>query len=248
MEFSWTTFVIEIVNFVILVWILKRFFYKPVLDVIKRRRAGIDQTLAQAKSIHDEAETIQKQYEGRLADWEREKKTAYDQLQDELDRERTKQLEALRATLDEEREKARVLEQRRGEDMRQRQEQLAMRQGAQFTSRLLQRFAAPELEARLVDLTAADLASLVPERLEALRDAFAELDRPVTITSAYPLATAQRETIETALGHALQTDKLECRFEENPELIAGLRISLGPWMLRANLQDELEFFVGSAHA
>ena len=43
-------FVLEIINFLVLVWILKRFLYKPVLDVIARRRAGIEKTLADAEA------------------------------------------------------------------------------------------------------------------------------------------------------------------------------------------------------
>lgn len=40
MQIDWTTFVLEIVNFLALVWLLKRFLYTPVLDVLARRRAG----------------------------------------------------------------------------------------------------------------------------------------------------------------------------------------------------------------
>jgi len=42
MELNWSTFLLEIINFLILVWILKHFFYKPILDVIAHRRADIE--------------------------------------------------------------------------------------------------------------------------------------------------------------------------------------------------------------
>ena len=56
MELSWSTFALEIVNFLVLVWILKHFLYKPVMDVIARRRADIESTLADAKTAQDEAD------------------------------------------------------------------------------------------------------------------------------------------------------------------------------------------------
>ena len=37
MELNWTTFALEAVNFMVLVWILKRFLYKPVLAAIAQR-------------------------------------------------------------------------------------------------------------------------------------------------------------------------------------------------------------------
>ena len=37
MQLNWSTFVLEIINFLILVWVLKRFLYKPVLAAIAQR-------------------------------------------------------------------------------------------------------------------------------------------------------------------------------------------------------------------
>ena len=41
-ELSWSTFILEVINFIVLVFILKHFFYKPVLTAIARRRESID--------------------------------------------------------------------------------------------------------------------------------------------------------------------------------------------------------------
>jgi F-type H+-transporting ATPase subunit b len=104
LELNWSTFILEMINFLILIWILKRFFYKPVLDVIARRRAGIDETLANAQSLHDEAKELQKQYENRLADWDQERREARKTLDDKIQVERQRQMSALQNTLEEERE------------------------------------------------------------------------------------------------------------------------------------------------
>ena len=37
MQIDWTTLVLEIINFLVLVWILKRFLYKPVMEAIAAR-------------------------------------------------------------------------------------------------------------------------------------------------------------------------------------------------------------------
>jgi len=63
LELNWTTFALEAVNFLVLVWILKRFLYKPVLGVIARRRAAIDRALEEAQTRHAEAQALE-----RLAD------------------------------------------------------------------------------------------------------------------------------------------------------------------------------------
>ena len=112
MELNWSTFLLEIINFLILVWILKHFFYKPVLNVIARRRRSIEKSLNDANTLHEDAEALRVQYENRLAEWEKERQAAHTSLDKEIETERARRMEALRTTLGEEREKARVIEQR----------------------------------------------------------------------------------------------------------------------------------------
>ena len=118
MELNWSTFVLEIVNFLILVWILKRFFYQPVLGVIARRRAGIEKTLNDARKLQDDALALRGQYEARLAEWETERRAAREQLTREVEAERTQRLQALQDELAQERDRAAVVEQRRLDTLR----------------------------------------------------------------------------------------------------------------------------------
>ena len=46
MEFGWSTFLLEIINFLVLVWLLHRFFYRPVLDIVAERQRQIESSLA----------------------------------------------------------------------------------------------------------------------------------------------------------------------------------------------------------
>jgi hypothetical protein len=65
--------------------------------------------------------------------------------------------------------------------------------------------------------------------------------RQVEASSAYPLAPERRAALESALA-PLVGDGTSWTYTEDPELIAGLRIAFGAWVLRANLRDELETF------
>jgi F-type H+-transporting ATPase subunit b len=245
LDLNWTTFALEAVNFLVLVWILKRFLYKPVLDVIARRRAGIEQALAEARARHAEAEDLERRYRDRLSAWETERQEARDALGKEIAAERARLLEGLKNALAEERRKAEVVEaRRRAEEQAQREEQ-AVQAGLAFTARLLERLADPALEARLVELAVADLAALPADRRKALKEAMAGREGPPVVTTSLPLPPALRQAVSSAVG-ALLGGAADCAFREDPGLIAGLRVSVGPWVLKASLKDELEFFGGAA--
>ena len=247
MELNWSTFLLEILNFLVLVWILKHFLYRPVLDVINRRRAAIDQTLAEATQQRTDAETLRQQYENRMAEWNQTQRQEHDRFEHELEQERERRLAELKTALQQERERAQVTEERRLSDTRTRLEQTALEQAADFASRLLTESAGPELEARLIELLLAELGDLPEERIKELRNGYGKNPDPITVTSAHPLAEPERQRLTAALNVLTDTE-VRPEFRQDPDLIAGLRITIGAWVLDANLQAELRGFAEFAHA
>lgn len=241
MELDWTTFILELINFVVLMWILNRFLYQPVMNVIAQRKAAIQKTLSDAEVTRSDAQALQTQYENRLAEWEQEREKARAQLREEISVERARLLEDLRAELNQEREKAAAVERRRMRDFMQQTEVTAIVQGGAFASRLLSRLGGPELERRIIDIVIQDLPHLPDNQMQVIRSAPAGTGLSMKVTSAYPLDKAQREVISAACRTLAGRD-VTCEYLEDRDLIAGLRISVGSWVLRANVQDELRFF------
>ena len=242
MGLDWTTFILELVNFLVLVWLLKRFLYKPVLDIIERRRAGIDKTLADAKALNAEADALRSKYEGRVEAWEAEKQQAMESLGREIDAERTKRLAALQTELDNERAKAAAAAARQADEARAKLEAAALAQGTRFAARLLREAPSAELERRLIELFLKDLPALPPDRVAALQAAAGgEASKTVVVTSAFPLAADLPKRLRAALASVLD-ESLEVEFQQDTSLGAGLSVAIGAWVLGLNLRDELEGF------
>lgn len=246
MELNWSTFVLEIINFLVLVWILKHFLYQPVMDLLARRRAAIETQLAEAKQQQDEADTLKQQYENRLSDWQLERQKAMEELNHELQQQRLKQHEALATELAQEQEKMRVAASRQQQQLMREMEQRALQQGAQFASRLLAEAAGPELQQRLFQLLLEGLRQLSAEQLETLVSEWGEAPQTLRVTSAYPLDEQQRQQLQQQLASVtgLSTPP---DYVEDAALLAGLSITIGAWALQLNLRDELQGFVEFAH-
>jgi F-type H+-transporting ATPase subunit b len=247
LELNWSTFLLEIINFLVLLWILKRFLYQPVLDVIARRRKTIEGQLAEAHRLQGEADSLKAQYEDRLADWERERRQAKDVLTRQLDEERARQLSALQATLDQEREKNRVAETRRHAEQQRAVEHQALQLGAAFSSRLLGQTSGPELEGRLLTLLLEELSGLSEQQTTGLRQQWGEPPRSIVVSSAFTLSAEQRQRLEVAL-HTVSGLSVPVRFINDETLLAGLHIVIGAWVLAANVRDELKGFAEFARA
>ncbi len=246
MQLNWTTFILEIVNFLILVWILKRLFYMPIKKAIENRKHTIQQSLDKADKVHKEAVDLQQRYENRLAEWEHEKEEKSIHLQEELEQEKTRQLAALRKTLDKETEKIKVREQHKITDLINKKEQEANIQSVKFAAKLLEQFACHELEEKIIELFLEHLANMPAKKIQMLKNELAQ-DEKVTlqIRSAFSLHKPQKDLLNTTLTKLLDK-KITLNFIQDSELLAGLRVSIGSMLIHANLHDELRFFSGVA--
>lgn len=241
MAIDWTTFTLEVVNFLVLVWILKHFLYQPVLDILARRQADLTRTLEEARRVEVAAAELRDQFEHRLADWEAEKTRLRAGLESDLEAERGRQFQALTRTLATERERQRAQETHREELRRRAVEVQAIDLALDFATRLLTRLAGPELERRLIEVFIEDLARLPEDRLAAMDAAILDEPSPALITSAFPIDEAQRQRITAALTARLGR-ALPLSWAEDAKLLAGLRLALGPWQLDLSLADELAAF------
>lgn len=247
MELDWTTFALEILNFLVLVWILQRLLYQPILKVIAGRKAEIRDMFSNAETLRKEAQSLREQYENRQAEWNQEKEVVRHRMVEEVNAEKTRLLAELQVSLEQEREKARALEERRLTDLTHQAEEAAIAQGGRFAARLLARLATAELEAKLVEVVLEDLRRIPDERRQAIRTACATAATPVVMSSAHALSEHQRQSLAEAV-QALLGRTVTCDWREDAQLLAGIRLSLGPWMLGANLQDELKAFSESAQS
>ncbi len=242
MELNWSTFTLEIINFLVLIWLLKRFLYKPVLNAIQERRALIQQETDDALHLQKEAQGLKKQYENRLQDWEQERQQAHEVLQQELESERNHQLEALKSTLAKEREKLLVTEESRQRELQRNIQHQALQQGAEFATRILKSSSGPELEERIIEMAIADLEKLDQQQIEDLQAHWGKPSNTIQVDSAYVISSEQQQALEAGLQRVIQ-QPLTFTYHQQPELIAGVYISVGAWTIQANIRDDLKAFV-----
>lgn len=244
MQLDWTTFVLEIVNFLVLVWLLKRFFYQPVLKVIGARQAAIDDTVAKARAKELAAGELAEKYDARLKSWEKEREQARAALREELGKERERLLAQLNSDLDAERTRQRAVDDKAQREWTLRAQTEAAARAGKFASRLLERLVGPALQEKLIDVAIEDLAALPPAQLDELRSTLRDARGSVNVVTAYPLADDRRDALRAAI-RPLRESESKVVFTTDPALLAGMRVTVGPWTLRANLADELQAFANA---
>ncbi|MCP5227059.1 F0F1 ATP synthase subunit delta [Accumulibacter sp.] len=243
MQFDWTTFVLEVLNFLVLVWILKRFLYRPVLEVLDARQARVQDEMAQAARLQQEGASLRQQYEERLAHWAQEREQLRQQLQQELAQQRAAGAAGIRQSLADEEAKARVRNAAMTASHEAELVRLAAGEAYRNVAAMLGRLASPPLTASLVRLLVEDLAGLPEAQRASLRSAAEKLvaGARAEVGSAHALDDELLREIARGVSAAAGRD-LPVTVSVEPTLIAGVRVAVGECLLHANLADELAFF------
>ena len=79
MLIDWFTVVAQVVNFLILVWLLKRFLYKPILDAIDAREKRIAAELADADAKKAAAEKQRDEFQRKSAAFDEQRAALHEQ-------------------------------------------------------------------------------------------------------------------------------------------------------------------------
>ncbi len=246
MELDATTFALEIVNFLVLLWLLNRFLYRPL-------QAGLD---ARARAAAEQVREIEKQraaVETKSAQLDRERAElslrrdgAERELADEIGVLRQKRLTELTRELQAEREKARARMEQELAGARQQTESQLRRQATEFVTQYLRRLASPSTEAAVIDLFLADLAQQADPARAALRAGWPERAvgaHLIDVSTAFAPAAALRGRVESAIIALMgQVARTEWRLE--PELLAGICIRLPGHQLEASLRRGIDAFAG----
>ena len=197
MLIDWFTVVAQAINFLILVWLLKRFLYKPILHAIDEREKGIAAQLAEAEAKKAEAQKERDDFQHKNEAFDQERAALLKKATDEANAERQR-------LLDEARKDADALRAKRQEALRTEQRNLS-----QEIIRWTQKEVFAIARKTLADLAATSLEERMGEvfvgRLRALTGAAKEqLAAALKIVDPYG-ARAQR--VRSAAGAARRDRK-----------------------------------------
>ena len=223
MLIDWFTVGAQALNFIILVWLMKRFLYKPILDAIDAREKRIVGSLADADAKQAEA---QKERDGF-----QHKNEAFDQQRAALLSQATKDAQAERhRLLDEARQAADALSSKRQDALRtdalrlsQAIAQRTQQEVFDIARKTLADLAASSLEARAVEVFIQRLRALDGPAKTSLVNALKAEPGLAVVRSAFELPDAQRQAIEAAVNDTFST-KIALHFETAPDLVCGIEL------------------------
>ena len=238
MLIDWFTVIAQVVNFLILVWLLKRFLYKPILDAIDAREKRIAKELADADTKRIEAEKERAEFQERNEELDRQR----DELLSTAKEEATAERQSL---LDEARQVAEAQRAKRQEALKREQQglndEIARRTREEvfaIARKALTDLATTSLEERLCDVFTRRLQEMDSQGKASLADALKKASDPAVVRSAFDLPAEQRTAIQKTLNETFSAEIL-VRFETAPDMISGIELTTNGQKVAWSIADYL---------
>jgi len=225
MLINWFTTVAQILNFMLLVWLLKHFLYRPILDAIDAREKSIADKMAEADSRKAEAIREQEEFQRKNAELSERRTTLMNQAEADVMAEKSRLLEDVR---------------KETEDMRKRHHELLRKEHGDFSREIsgmvesevfaiarkaLGDLADYGLEARMGEVFLHRLGNLSPAEKAELACIFSTAGHSIIVSSAFTLPEETRKAMTEAIRKIVLVEA-PVDFKTSPGIISGIEMAL----------------------
>lgn len=238
MLIDWFTVVAQILNFLVLVWLLKRFLYQPIQRAIDQRERQIAERFAQAERKDAQAQREQTEFRQKNQDFDQMRAALIEQMEKEAKSRREQLLNEIRAD-------SQALRNKLEEDLRNQQKNLETqiidkihREVFAIARRTLEDLAGATLEDRIVAVFIERLRNLGQEKIDLMRVQDHVSIQEVLVRTGFEPSIAQKEQVAEALRATFAKDA-GILFSTSPELISGIQLIAGGHKLAWNIADYL---------
>lgn len=244
MSIDWFTVVAQILNFLILVWLLKRFLYQPILNAIDAREQRIAEELKNADTKQSEAQKERDDFARKNAEFEKQKQVLMLKATQEADIERTRILTLARdeaCELEVKLQQAIELEQK---NVQAKLRYLASNEVFAITRKVLTDLAGTSLEQSITETFIGRLQAMESDIKQAFISALSENSlssdnkKQMKVCSAFELQPQQKAAIKTAIDNLFLAD-IPLQFDTATPLISGIKMSFKGQQISWNIDQYL---------
>jgi F-type H+-transporting ATPase subunit b len=239
MLIDWFTVGAQAINFCILVWLLKRFLYKPVLHAIDAREQRLAHASADAERKTGEVQKARDelQAERKAFDDQRGALLAKAGLDAKAQGERL--LSSARQAADSVASKQDAALLAEAAELGDRLARLAAAESLDIARSVLKGVADADLEERISAVFAQRLRGMNPKTKEAFGVSLERPDGAPVISSSFELSERDKATLQTAVNETFSAD-IPLRFAASSQGIAGIELASGGQRLSWTLADYLK--------
>lgn len=239
MLIDWFTVGAQALNFIILVWLLKRFLYKPVLAAVDARETKIAAELADADAKRADAQKERDSFAQKNAAFDQHHAALMKKATGDADAERARLLGDAGKAADDLAARRRDALQRESATLNKAIRRLTQQEVFAISRKTLADLAGISLDQAMVAQFVSRLDAMDPAAKADLVEAIKAATGPLVVRSAFDLPDAQQASVRQALHDTFAADG-PVQFETAPDLVGGIELTAGGQKIAWSIADYLD--------
>ncbi|MBE6449302.1 MAG: hypothetical protein E7013_01190 [Alphaproteobacteria bacterium] len=236
------TLIAQIINLVVLIWLMKKFLYQPVLKMISERQALIDEQINQAHKARQQALLQEAQYTKKVADFDAQRTQMLSEARKEVESFKEKLLAESKQAISYSRKNWQTELEQEKQSFDTALQASIVKNFKLFASDALKDMADMELTVLVLDKFKQKIEQMTASVRKQLSENIAQAGHVVIVTDT-KLDNKIKSDLKSFLISALNIDKAtKFSFKEDENLICGIQLQAGEHQTSWNLQNYLENF------
>ena len=238
MLFDWFTLIAQLVNFLVLIWLLKRYLFKPVLNAIDERENFIASQLQNAEATNADAIKELKNYQQKNNTFDKQRHELLNKAISEVNDERQKLLEQTRKEVESLR--FRLQESLRAEQHALGSEIISRTRSEVFTivRKTLADLASVNLEDQIAGVFISRINGLKQDEKDLFYSALIRSPSELSVRTLFELSVVQQSAIQRAIKGNLNINTT-IKFEILPDSVSGIELSANGFKISWTIDDYL---------
>lgn len=239
MLINWFTVIAQIINFLILMVLLKIFLYDKIVKAIDEREKKIADRMDDADKKRQEAEELEKSLQEEKRRLEDKRKDMLEEAEHEAGERRKKMIEEARREVDHRQAEWREALSREKKNFLDNLRRMIAERTFSLAGRVLQDLADAELQERVADVFIKRIKGMNEDEKKQAAKAIQESGGRIVLQSSFDMDETGRRKITAALREELG-EELEVGYETDPDLLLGVNLKFRGRKIAWSLEDYLE--------
>jgi F-type H+-transporting ATPase subunit b len=241
MKIDWFTILAQGVNFLVLVWLMKRFLYKPILHALDEREKKIAAKLSDAEKKMSDAEKEREELKNKIKKFDEERTALMSQATAEVKTEKDRLLGEAKKTIEESNLKRQEALNREKKNLNESILHQTQQEVLATARKILKDLTNVSLEVQTVAIFIERLRQLSQDKKKLLSTAIKSSSDPVVIRTSFEIPEAQSAAVQNIIKE-LFGEKIEIQFLTSPDLIGGIELNSNGQKVAWSISDYLSVF------
>ncbi len=221
MAIDWFTTGAQIINFLILIWLLKKLLFKPIIGAMESREQGLANRLQQAETKMAEAQSLKNQYEDNIQQLNREKDQILTQTKQQATTEKAQVLQRLNEEVQQKKTQFDAEIRKQQQDLAPLMSRTIAEKSLLLSRKTLARLADQSLEQQIIEHFLQHLSSLPDKEQASIKQAL-QKQTSATIITAFKTDIQSQKQIQKWFDNFQPKNKL--LFEQQDYLLSGIAL------------------------